>query len=184
MLDRLGELEANEVLVEAGATLAGEWLRGNLADEVLLYVAPKLLGLDARGLVDVPALKDLKDALTFALLESQPVGADLRLRLAPAAATPRQSAPCVHGNHPDVGRIESCEARGGDVRLVVGFENLDPARLQIGDSISVQGCCPTATEISGRAFAADVVARDAGAYHPRGPNGGRARESRAGAACR
>ena len=46
VLDRLGELEANEVLVEAGATLAGEWLRSQLADEVLVYVAPKLLGSD------------------------------------------------------------------------------------------------------------------------------------------
>ncbi len=89
VLDRLGELEANEVLVEAGATLAGEWLRSQLADEVLLYVAPKLLGSDARALVEVPALKELKDALTFTLLEAQPVGADLRLRLRPAADTPR-----------------------------------------------------------------------------------------------
>ena len=88
VLDRLAELEANEVLVEAGATLAGEWLRSQLADEVLLYVAPKLLGSDGRALVEVPALKDLKDALTFVLMESQPVGADLRLRLRPAAATP------------------------------------------------------------------------------------------------
>ena len=85
VLDRLGELEANEVLVEAGATLAGEWLRQGLADEVLLYVAPKLLGMDARGLVDVPGLQDLKDALTFTLIEAQPVGGDLRLRLRPAA---------------------------------------------------------------------------------------------------
>ena len=44
MLDRLGELEANEVLVEAGATLAGAFLRQGLVDELLLYVAPKLLG--------------------------------------------------------------------------------------------------------------------------------------------
>jgi diaminohydroxyphosphoribosylaminopyrimidine deaminase/5-amino-6-(5-phosphoribosylamino)uracil reductase len=88
VLDRLGNWRRTRCWWRR-ATLAGEWLRGNLVDEVLLYVAPKLLGLDARGLVDVPALKDLKDALTFALLESQPVGADLRLRLAPAAATPR-----------------------------------------------------------------------------------------------
>ena len=86
VLDRLGELEANEVLVEAGATLAGEWLRQNLADEVLLYVAPKLLGTGARGLVEVPPLRELKDALTFTLIESQPVGEDLRLRLRPKAA--------------------------------------------------------------------------------------------------
>ena len=44
VIERLGELEANEVLVEAGATLAGELLRQGLADELLLYVAPKLLG--------------------------------------------------------------------------------------------------------------------------------------------
>jgi hypothetical protein len=39
--------------------------------------------------VEVPALKELKDALTFTLLEAQPVGSDLRLRLRPAAGTPR-----------------------------------------------------------------------------------------------
>lgn len=83
VLDRLGELEANEVLVEAGATLAGEWLRQRLADEVLLYVAPKMLGMGARGLVELPPLRELKDALTFTLIESQPVGEDLRLRLRP-----------------------------------------------------------------------------------------------------
>lgn len=56
----------------------------------------------------------------------------------------------------DVGRIQSRESRGGDVRLVIAFATLDPARIQIGDSISVQGCCLTATEITGRTFAADV----------------------------
>ena len=84
----------------------------------------------------------------------------------------------------DVGRIKSREARGGDVRLLVGFENLDAARLKIGDSISVQGCCLTATEISGRTFAADV-SRETLALTTLGDlAGGRARESRAGAACR
>jgi diaminohydroxyphosphoribosylaminopyrimidine deaminase/5-amino-6-(5-phosphoribosylamino)uracil reductase len=86
VLERLGELEANEVLVEAGATLAGEWLRRGLADEVLLYVAPKLLGTTARGLVEVPALAKLSDALSFTIMESLPVGTDLRLRLRPVTA--------------------------------------------------------------------------------------------------
>lgn len=85
VLDRLGELEANEVLVEAGATLAGEFLRQGLADELLLYVAPKLLGPGARALVDLPALRELEDAPAYALIETHTVGADLRLRLAPAA---------------------------------------------------------------------------------------------------
>ena len=56
----------------------------------------------------------------------------------------------------DVGRLEELEARGGDVRLVIGLSQLDPARIQIGDSISVQGCCLTAIAIKGHTFAADV----------------------------
>jgi riboflavin synthase len=56
----------------------------------------------------------------------------------------------------DVGRIERLEARGGDVRLVIGCPQLDTARLNIGDSIAVQGCCLTAVQIEGRSFAADV----------------------------
>ena len=85
VLARLGELEANEVLVEAGATLAGELLRQGLCDELLLYMAPMLLGADARALVDLPPLRDLKDAPTFTLIETRMVGSDLRLRLHPVA---------------------------------------------------------------------------------------------------
>jgi len=86
VLDRLGELEMNEVLVEAGPTLAGELLQQRLADELLLYVAPKLLGPNARALVDIPPPPALKDASAFRLLESQAVGEDVRLRLRPQAA--------------------------------------------------------------------------------------------------
>jgi diaminohydroxyphosphoribosylaminopyrimidine deaminase / 5-amino-6-(5-phosphoribosylamino)uracil reductase len=86
VIDRLGELELNEVLVEAGATLAGELLRQSLADELLLYVGPRLLGPSARALVNLPDLRELKDAPAFALLEMQQVGEDLRLRLRPSVA--------------------------------------------------------------------------------------------------
>jgi diaminohydroxyphosphoribosylaminopyrimidine deaminase / 5-amino-6-(5-phosphoribosylamino)uracil reductase len=86
VIDRLGELELNEVLVEAGATLAGALLHQSLADELLLYVGPRLLGPSARALVNLPELRELKDAPAFALLETQQVGEDLRLRLRPAAA--------------------------------------------------------------------------------------------------
>jgi diaminohydroxyphosphoribosylaminopyrimidine deaminase / 5-amino-6-(5-phosphoribosylamino)uracil reductase len=89
VLDRLGELELNEVLVEAGATLAGELLRQSLADELLLYVGPRLLGPSARALVSMPPLARLADAPSFALIDMQQVGEDLRLRLRPASAVPR-----------------------------------------------------------------------------------------------
>jgi diaminohydroxyphosphoribosylaminopyrimidine deaminase / 5-amino-6-(5-phosphoribosylamino)uracil reductase len=86
VLERLAELEMNEVLVEAGATLAGELLRQSLADELLLYVAPTLLGPGARALVALPELQQLKDAVSFTLIETHPIGADLRLRFVPRAA--------------------------------------------------------------------------------------------------
>jgi diaminohydroxyphosphoribosylaminopyrimidine deaminase / 5-amino-6-(5-phosphoribosylamino)uracil reductase len=83
--DRLGELEANEVLIEAGPTLAGELLQQGLVDELLLYVAPKLLGPTARELITMPELAALADAPALVLLDAQRVGEDLRLRLRPAA---------------------------------------------------------------------------------------------------
>jgi len=83
VIDRLGELELNEVLVEAGATLAGELLRQSLADELLLYVGPRLLGPAARALVNLPAPRELQEAPAFALIDVQQVGEDVRLRVRP-----------------------------------------------------------------------------------------------------
>ena len=40
--------------------------------------------------------------------------------------------------------------------MVIGLDRIDPSSLHLGDSICVQGCCLTVTELTGRAFAADV----------------------------
>jgi riboflavin synthase len=56
----------------------------------------------------------------------------------------------------DVGKVQARETRGGDARIVIAFNRFDPTGIRIGDSICVQGCCLTATELLGRAFAADV----------------------------
>jgi riboflavin synthase len=56
----------------------------------------------------------------------------------------------------DVGRLVSRETRGGDVRLLIAFNRLDPSGMNVGDSICVQGCCLTAVELRDRSFAADV----------------------------
>ena len=90
--DRLGELEANEVLIEAGPTLAGELLRLGLVDELLLYVAPKLLGPTGRALITMPELAALPEAPAFTLIDTQRVGEDLRLRLRPAEPAAPQPA--------------------------------------------------------------------------------------------
>jgi riboflavin biosynthesis pyrimidine reductase len=81
VLARLGELEMNEVLVEAGPTLGGAFVQQGLADELLLYMAPKLLGPQARPLFDLPLLDDLQQAPRFRIIEQIPIGEDLRLRL-------------------------------------------------------------------------------------------------------
>jgi diaminohydroxyphosphoribosylaminopyrimidine deaminase / 5-amino-6-(5-phosphoribosylamino)uracil reductase len=80
---RLAELQINEVLVEAGPRLCAALLAAGLVDEWLIYVAPKLLGRDARPLAALPRLGRLKDAPEFELLESVSVGNDVRLRLRP-----------------------------------------------------------------------------------------------------
>ena len=56
----------------------------------------------------------------------------------------------------DVGKVVSCENRGGDARIVIAFNQLRSADFRIGDSICVQGCCLTATDLPDGAFAADV----------------------------
>jgi riboflavin synthase len=56
----------------------------------------------------------------------------------------------------DIGRVVSREARGGDERLLIAFDRLDPSGINVGDSICVQGCCLTAVELRDRTFAADV----------------------------
>jgi diaminohydroxyphosphoribosylaminopyrimidine deaminase/5-amino-6-(5-phosphoribosylamino)uracil reductase len=86
VLDRLAELEVNEVQVEAGPTVAGELVRQSLVDELLLYLAPKLLGDKARPLLELPEPAELSAARAFTLTDSQPLGDDLRLRLRPRVA--------------------------------------------------------------------------------------------------
>ena len=56
----------------------------------------------------------------------------------------------------DVGQVVRLDERGGDLRLTIVFDRLDPSGINVGDSICVQGCCLTAVELRDRSFAADV----------------------------
>jgi diaminohydroxyphosphoribosylaminopyrimidine deaminase/5-amino-6-(5-phosphoribosylamino)uracil reductase len=89
VLKRLGELEINDVLVEAGPKLAGALLAARLVDEWLLYVAPMLLGDRAKPLAVLGRLTKMSAAPQFELLECLQVGPDLRLRLQPGRPNPR-----------------------------------------------------------------------------------------------
>lgn len=79
----LGEREVNELLAECGAGLAGALLSAGLADELVLYLAPTLLGSDSRRLVDLPAPASMAERLEFSIAERQEVGDDLLIRLRP-----------------------------------------------------------------------------------------------------
>jgi len=67
-----------------------------------------------------------------------------------------RSAALFTGIVQDIGRVVARESRAGDERLTIACERLDLSRLNIGDSVCVQGCCLTAIEIAGSAFSADL----------------------------
>ena len=85
MLAELGRLEVNELHVEAGSKLNASLLREGLVDELLVYLAPKLIGA-GRGIAEVGPFAALADAFDFEFAAVDRIGADLRL-----LARPRRS---------------------------------------------------------------------------------------------
>ncbi len=79
MIDALGRLDINELHVEAGYKLNGSLLKADLVDELLVYVAPRLLG-QGSGLAHLGALERLADGVALRWIDTAPVGTDLRLR--------------------------------------------------------------------------------------------------------
>ena len=78
LLDELGRRQCNEVLVEAGAILAGAFLRQQLLDELVIYMAPKLLGSNARPLFDLP-LDTMSEQVGLQIKDVAAVGSDWRI---------------------------------------------------------------------------------------------------------
>ena len=79
LMAELGKRQINTLWVEAGATLAGALIAENLVDELIIYMAPKLLGDQARDLCHLPNLTQLADAPLWQLQSCEPVGDDLKL---------------------------------------------------------------------------------------------------------
>ncbi|EKN4688116.1 bifunctional diaminohydroxyphosphoribosylaminopyrimidine deaminase/5-amino-6-(5-phosphoribosylamino)uracil reductase RibD [Yersinia ruckeri] len=83
LLMQLGKRQINSVWVEAGPQLAGALLQAGVVDELILYIAPKLLGDNARGLCGLPGIDRLSQVPEFSFSDVTQVGPDLRLRLKP-----------------------------------------------------------------------------------------------------
>ncbi len=59
LLQKLASQQINSLMIEAGATLAGYWIQENCVDEIVLYMAPTLLGQDAKALLNIEELQEL-----------------------------------------------------------------------------------------------------------------------------
>lgn len=84
MLADLGKRGINELHVEAGEKLNASFLREGLVDELLVYIAPRLLG-SGRGLAALGPFDRLEQSLDFEIVEAVAIGDDLRLLLRPRA---------------------------------------------------------------------------------------------------
>jgi diaminohydroxyphosphoribosylaminopyrimidine deaminase/5-amino-6-(5-phosphoribosylamino)uracil reductase len=79
------------VLLEGGPTLAGSFLRAGLVDEVVAYVAPKLLGAGPAALADA-GIRTIAEAVDLTLTDVVRLGPDLRLTAVPTAPTTHRSS--------------------------------------------------------------------------------------------
>ena len=79
VMSRLGELQFNEVWVEAGARLNGVLLEAGLIDELVIYLAPQVLGADARGMFAIEPLASLEGRIELEYQEIRKLGKDLRI---------------------------------------------------------------------------------------------------------
>ena len=80
LIEILGSKQINSVWVEAGAKLAGSLIKQHLVDEFILYIAPKLLGHEARDLCYLPQIKTLSEAIYWQLKDIEHFNSDVKLR--------------------------------------------------------------------------------------------------------
>jgi diaminohydroxyphosphoribosylaminopyrimidine deaminase/5-amino-6-(5-phosphoribosylamino)uracil reductase len=79
LMRELARRELNEVHVEAGPKLNASLLAAGLVDELLVYLAPSLIGDSGRGMFALPPLARLEDQVRLAFTDVARVGSDLRI---------------------------------------------------------------------------------------------------------
>jgi len=83
VIRKLADLEINDVLVEAGPTLAGSMLASDLVDELVIYQAPHIMGSETRGMFTTPNWQAIDQRLNLDLVDIRKIGADLRITARP-----------------------------------------------------------------------------------------------------
>ncbi len=79
VVSELGRRHINEVMVEAGATLNGALLQAGLVDELVIYMAPILMGDSAKGLFHLPGLEGMEDKVPMVICDVRAIGEDWRI---------------------------------------------------------------------------------------------------------
>jgi len=79
LMEELARRELNEIHVEGGHKLNGSLLQAGVVDELLVYLAPSIIGDSGRGMFDLPELGELSQKKSLALRDVERVGADLRV---------------------------------------------------------------------------------------------------------
>ena len=81
VLEELGRREINNLMLEAGARLSGSMLAQGLVDELVVYMAPDLLGDASRGMFGIPGIETMQDKQRLRFREVRQIGRDVRLVL-------------------------------------------------------------------------------------------------------
>jgi diaminohydroxyphosphoribosylaminopyrimidine deaminase/5-amino-6-(5-phosphoribosylamino)uracil reductase len=79
LMSRLATYGINHIWVEAGASLAGVLLQQQLVDSLILYQAPKLMGSDSRGLIDITGLTSMTQTPLLTITDVGVIGVDIRI---------------------------------------------------------------------------------------------------------
>ena len=74
------EKEINEVLLEAGSSLSGEMMQAGFIDELIIYLAPTLLGHDAKALFQLPLVEKMSDRFSLNFSDIRRIGKDIRIK--------------------------------------------------------------------------------------------------------
>ena len=83
VMKNLAQREINEVLVEAGPTLVGSLLTDTLVDELIVYMAPHIMGASGNGLAKLDFIQSMQDRIKLEICQLRKVGLDLKLQLKP-----------------------------------------------------------------------------------------------------
>ena len=78
-MNDLAAREINLLHVEAGSVLCGALLKHELVDEIVIYMAPHIMGDGAKGLFHLPELEKMKDRISLNIKDVRSVGDDIRI---------------------------------------------------------------------------------------------------------